>query len=69
MIRLCLVDSMLMNVSSEDSIRKLWDKLGRLYQLKSLVNELFLRKKLYLLKMSEESLVTKHFNVFYAIIS
>jgi hypothetical protein len=68
-IRLCLADSMLLNVSSEDSIKKLWDKLGRLYQLKSLVNKLFLRKKLYLLRMSEDSSVTKHFNVFYAIIS
>jgi hypothetical protein len=52
-IRLCLADLVLLNVSGEDLTKKLWDKLGSLYQLKSLVNKLFLRKKLYLLRMSE----------------
>ena len=42
MICLCLSDSMLMNVSGEDSAKKLWEKLGNLYQSKSLVNKLFL---------------------------
>jgi hypothetical protein len=37
MIRLRLADSVLLNVSSEDSTKKLWDKLGSLYQMKSLV--------------------------------
>jgi hypothetical protein len=58
----------LLNVSSEDSDNKLWDKLGSLYQLKSLVNELFLIKKLYLLRMSDGSSVTEHLNVFNTII-
>jgi hypothetical protein len=31
--------------------------------------KLFLRKKLYLLRMSEDNSMTKHFNVFYTIIS
>ena len=31
MIILCLADSILLNVSGEDSTKKLWDKLGRLY--------------------------------------
>ena len=31
-IRLCLSDSMLLNVSGEDSVVKLWEKLGSLYQ-------------------------------------
>jgi hypothetical protein len=31
MIRLCLADSVLLNVSCEDSANKLWDKLGILY--------------------------------------
>jgi hypothetical protein len=47
-IQLCLSDSMLLNVSGEDSVKELWDKLGSLYQSKSMVNKLFLRKKLYL---------------------
>jgi hypothetical protein len=31
MIRLCLVNSMLLNVSGEDLVKKIWDKLGSLY--------------------------------------
>ena len=41
-IRLCLSDLVLLNVSREDSAKKLWEKLGNLYQSKSLVNKLFL---------------------------
>jgi len=63
MIRIRLEDSVLLNVSGEDLAKKLWDKLGGLYQLKSLVNNLFLRKKLFLLRMSEGISVTGHLNV------
>jgi hypothetical protein len=41
-ILLCLSDSVLLNVSGEDTAKKLWEKLGNLYQSKSLVNKLFL---------------------------
>jgi hypothetical protein len=68
MIQLCLVDLVLLNVSGEDLAKKLWDKLGSLYQSKSLVNKLFLINKLYLLRMSEGILVTEHLNVFNTII-
>ena len=30
-IRLCLLDLVLLNVSGEDSTKKLWEKLGNLY--------------------------------------
>ena len=63
-IRLCLLDSVLVNVFGEDTAKKLWDKLGNLYQSKSLVNKLFLRKKLYLLRMNEGDLVSEHLNAF-----
>jgi hypothetical protein len=68
MIRLCLADLVLLNVSGENSTKKLWDKLESLYQWKSLVNKLFLKKKLYLLRMSEDNSVTKHLNAFNTII-
>ena len=42
MIRLCLSDLVLLNVSGEDSAKKLWEKLGNLYHSKSLVNKLFM---------------------------
>jgi hypothetical protein len=38
----CLSDLVLLNVSGEITTKTLWDKLGNLYQSKSLVNELFL---------------------------
>ena len=41
-IQLCLEDSVLLNVSGESTAKELWDKLGNLYQSKSLVNKLFL---------------------------
>jgi hypothetical protein len=41
-IRLCLADSVLLNVSGESTSKELWDKLANLYQSKSLVNKLFL---------------------------
>ena len=64
MIRLYLSDSVLLNVSGEDSAKKLWEKLGNLYQSKCLVNKLFLRKKLYHLRMEDGDSMTYHLNVF-----
>jgi len=45
-IQLYLADSVLLNVSGENSTKKLWDNLGSLYQSKYLENKLFLRNKL-----------------------
>jgi hypothetical protein len=64
MIWLCLADLLLLNVSGEDSSKKLWEKMGSLYQSKSLVIKLFLRKKVYLLRMSDGSSVIEHLNAF-----
>ena len=68
-IHLCLSELVLLNVSGEDSAKKLWEKLGNLYQSKSLVNKLFLRKKLYHLMMEDGDSVTDHLNVFNTLIS
>jgi len=68
-IRLCLSDSVLLNVSGEDSVVKLWEKLGSLYQSKSLVNKLFLQKKLFHLRMDENDTVTEHLNVYNTLVS
>ena len=57
-----LSDSVLLNVSGEDSAVKLWEKLGSLYQSKSLVNKLFLQKKLFHLRMDENDSVTENLN-------
>eukprot|EP00253_Pinus_taeda_P030297 PITA_30297 len=63
-IRLCVSDSVLLNVSGEPTAKALWDKSGTLYQSKSMVNKLFLRKKLYNLRMKDGESVTENLNVF-----
>ena len=60
---------MFLNVSGEDSVVKLWVKLGSLCQPKSLVNKLFLQKKLFHLKMDENDTVTEHLNVYNTLVS
>jgi hypothetical protein len=61
-IRMCLSDSILLNVSEEATTKNLWEKLGKLYQSKSLVNKLFLRKKLYNLRMRDGDSMVEHLN-------
>jgi hypothetical protein len=68
-IRLCLSDSVLLNVSKEATTKDLWEKLGKLYQSKSLVNKLFLRKKLYNLRMRDGDSVAEHLNAFNTMVS
>eukprot|EP00253_Pinus_taeda_P028573 PITA_28573 len=58
-----------MNVSGEATAKALWDKLGTLYQSMSLVNKLFLRKKLYNLRTKDGDSVTKHLNAFNTVVS
>lgn len=64
LIRLHLVDSVLLNVLDEKTGNSLWKRLGSVYQAKSLVNKLFLRKNLYSLRMEEGGSVREHLNAF-----
>jgi hypothetical protein len=50
-------------------VKKLWEKLGNLYQSKSMVNKLFLQKKLYLLRMNDGDSVAEYLNAFNIVIS
>jgi hypothetical protein len=68
-IRLCLSDSVLLNVSEEATTKDLWEKLGKLYQSKSMVNKLFLRNNLYNLRMRDGDSVTEHLNTFNTVVS
>jgi hypothetical protein len=68
-IQMCLSDSVLLNVSEEATTKDLWEKLGKLYQSKSLVNKLFLRKKLYNLRMRDGDSVAEHLNTFNTMVS
>jgi hypothetical protein len=51
-------------VSGEATTKELWNKLGNLYQSKSLVNKLFLWKKLYNLRMRDGDSVIENMNAF-----
>eukprot|EP00253_Pinus_taeda_P026175 PITA_26175 len=53
----------------EATAKALWDKLGILYQSKSLVNKLLLQKKLYNLRMKDGDSVTEHLNAFNTMVS
>jgi hypothetical protein len=68
-IRLCLSNSVLLNVSEEATSKDLWEKLRNLYQSKSLVNKLFLRKKLYNLRMRDGDSVEENLNAFNTMVS
>eukprot|EP00253_Pinus_taeda_P028998 PITA_28998 len=50
-------------------MKAFWDKLGTLYQSKSLVNKLFLWKKLYNLRMKDGDSMTENLNAFNAVVS
>jgi hypothetical protein len=56
-------------VSKEDRAKYLWDKLGNLYQSKSLVNKLFLRNNLYNLRMRDGDSVEENLNSFNTMVS
>ena len=47
----------------------MWEKLGTLYQSKSLVNKLFQQKKLYNLRMKTRDSVREHLNAFNTVVS
>ena len=68
-IWLCVLDSVLLNVSGEATAKNLWEKLGTFYQSKSLVNKLFLRKKMYNLRMRDGDSVIEHLNAFNTVVS
>ena len=67
-IQLCISDSVLLNVSVEATTKALWVDLRNLYPSKSLVNKVFLRKKLYNLSLKDGDLVTEHLNAFNTVV-
>jgi hypothetical protein len=56
-------------VPEEATTKDFWDKLGKLYYSKSLVNKLFLRKKLYNLRMRDGDSMEEHLNTFNTMVS
>ena len=68
-ILFCNLGLVLSNLSGEVTMKDLWDKLGTLFQSKSLVNKLFLRKNMYNLRMKDGDSVTEHVNTLNIVVS
>jgi hypothetical protein len=56
-------------VLEEATTKDLWDKLGTLYQSKSLVNKIFPRNKLYNLRMRDGYSMEENLNIFNIMVS
>ena len=68
-IRLCLADDIMYHVMSLKSPDEIWKKLEAQFMSKSLTNKLYLKQRLYGLKMQEGSDLAQHVNVFNQIIT
>ncbi|KAF8396229.1 hypothetical protein HHK36_017843 [Tetracentron sinense] len=63
-IRSCLANNILVNVTGEITAAGLWKRLEALYHSKSITNRIFMRRKLFALRMKEGTKVSKHLNAF-----
>ncbi|KAH9705857.1 hypothetical protein KPL70_012031 [Citrus sinensis] len=61
-LHLALVDGVLSSVAEKNTAKEIWDTLTKLYEAKSLHNKIFLKRKLYTLRMTESTMVTDHIN-------
>jgi transposase InsO family protein len=62
-ICLALSDSVLATVRSCETAVSVWEKLASVFESKSLVNRLFMRRKLLTMKMSEGDALSTHINM------
>ncbi|PPR84446.1 hypothetical protein GOBAR_AA36262 [Gossypium barbadense] len=67
-ILLCLGDEVLREVADEKTASGLWLRLESKYMTKSLTNRLYLKQRLYALKMEEGTPVSQHLDKFNSII-
>jgi hypothetical protein len=67
-IRLCLEDEVLFNINGEEITTSLWSKMESIYMKKYPTNKIFLKKKLYNLRMKEGAKIVDHLNVFNTLI-
>ena len=68
-IRLCLTDQIMYYVMDITSPKQIWDKLEEQFMSKTLTRKLYLKQKLYRLKMEEGSDLAEHINVFNQLIT
>ncbi|KAH9647611.1 hypothetical protein KPL70_025255 [Citrus sinensis] len=63
-IILSLADSVIREVAKEPTVADLWAKLESIYMKKSLANRLYIKKRMFTLKMLEGSSLDKHLDEF-----
>ena len=61
-LHLALANGVLSSVAKKKTAKEIWDTLTKLYEAKSLHNKIFLKRKLYTLRMMESTMVTDHIN-------
>nr|GEW42722.1 retrovirus-related Pol polyprotein from transposon TNT 1-94 [Tanacetum cinerariifolium] len=61
-LHLALADGVLSSIEEKRTAKEICDHLARLYETRSLHNKIFLKRKLYALRMTESTSVTKHVN-------
>ncbi|KAE8733040.1 Detected protein of unknown function [Hibiscus syriacus] len=59
---LALADEVLSSIEEKKTAKEIWDHLTKLYEATSLHNKIFLKRKLYTLRMPECTSVTEHLN-------
>ncbi|KAE8665938.1 hypothetical protein F3Y22_tig00112523pilonHSYRG00165 [Hibiscus syriacus] len=59
---LALADEVLSSIEEKKIAKEIWDHLTKLYEATSLHNKIFLKRKLYTLRMPESTSVTEHLN-------
>ncbi|PON56274.1 hypothetical protein PanWU01x14_182860, partial [Parasponia andersonii] len=52
-LHLALADGVLSSIEEKKSAKEIWDTLTKLYLAKSLHNKIFLKRRLYTLRMAE----------------
>ena len=61
-IYLALADEVLSSMAEKKTTKEIWETLTKLYESKSLHNKIFLKQRLYTLRMAETTTVTDHIN-------
>ena len=62
-------DGVLFSVAEEKTMKGIWDTLIKLYQIKSLHNNIFLKRRLYTFRIAETITMTDHINTFKTLFS
>ncbi|GKC61061.1 gag-pol polyprotein, partial [Tanacetum coccineum] len=61
-LHLALADGVLSSIEEKKNAKEIWDHLARLYEARSLHNKFFLKRKLYVIRMTESTSMTEHVN-------